>query len=385
MKQQLAKIILSLITVGGLFLFGATSVLAQVDLYTPYTGLSVTPGESINYSVDVNNQSSSVEHLTFDINDLPEEWSSTITSGGNDIRQLSVDGNGTQTIDLEIRVPLQVEKGDYHFELVAKTSEGSKSTLPFLVEVSEKGTFDSEINVDQPNLEGHTTASFTYSIDLRNRTANEQNYSLNAQVPAGWGVQFTSGSDSITSVTLEPGEEGTINVDVTPAEKATADTYEIPIQASASGTSAEATLEAVITGSYALDITTPDGRLSTDITAGRSKTVDLLVKNTGTATLNDVKITASTPPNWESEFDNSTIPTLEAGDTTTIKATLTASDDAIAGDYEATFSAEATETSANAAFRVSVEASTLWGLIGIAIILAVLGGLYYLFRKYGRR
>jgi len=359
MKQQLAKIILSLITVGGLFLFGATSVLAQVDLYTPYTGLSVTPGESINYSVDVNNQSSSVEHLTFDINDLPEEWSSTITSGGNDIRQLSVDGNGTQTIDLEIRVPLQVEKGDYHFELVAKTSEGSKSTLPFLVEVSEKGTFDSEINVDQPNLEGHTTASFTYSIDLRNRTANEQNYSLNAQVPAGWGVQFTSGSDSITSVTLEPGEEGTINVDVTPAENATADTYEIPIQASASGTSAEATLEAVITGSYALDITTPDGRLSTDITAGRSKTVDLLVKNTGTATLNDVKITASTPPNWESEFDNSTIPTLEAGDTTTIKATLTASDDAIAGDYEATFSAEATETSANAAFRVSVETSTL--------------------------
>src|SRR5699024_1688998 len=138
--------------------------------------------------------------------------------------------------DLEIRVPLQVEKGDYHFELVAKTSEGSKSTLPFLVEVSEKGTFDSEINVDQPNLEGHTTASFTYSIDLRNRTANEQNYSLNAQVPAGWGVQFTSGSDSITSVTLEPGEEGTINVDVTPAENATADTYEIPIQASASGT-----------------------------------------------------------------------------------------------------------------------------------------------------
>ncbi|NMA90347.1 MAG: hypothetical protein GX972_03360, partial [Amphibacillus sp.] len=182
-----------------------------------------------------------------------------------------------------------------------------------------------------------------------------------------------------------PGANKDIDLDLIPAETASADTYEIPIKASAGGTAAETTLEAVITGSYDIDITTPDGRLNTDITAGRSKMIELIVQNIGTATLNDVSITSSTPPNWEVEFDESEIEVLEAGETKIIKAKVTAADDAIAGDYEASFSATAAETSDNAVFRISVETSTLWGLIGIAIILAVFGGLFYLFKKYGRR
>jgi len=36
-------------------------------------------------------------------------------------------------------------------------------------------------------------------------------------------------------------------------------------------------------------------------------------------------------------------------------------------------------------FRITVETSMLWGLIGVLIILVVIGGIYYLIRKYGRR
>ncbi len=385
MKKKISIILMTLLMIGGMLGFSPTEVAAEVNMYTPYTGLSTTPGESINYSVDVKNTSSSVAHVSFSLKNLPDEWTSKIRAGGHDIRQLSIDADSYQTISLDIEIPLQVEKGEYKFELVARGRNGVEATLPFLVEVSEEGTYSTELTIDQPNLEGHTDATFSYKFNLKNLTANEQNYSLSSEVPAGWRAQFKADGNAVTSVSLEPGANKDIDLDLIPAETASADTYEIPIKASAGGTAAETTLEAVITGSYDIDITTPDGRLNTDITAGRSKMIELIVQNIGTATLNDVSITSSTPPNWEVEFDESEIEVLEAGETKIIKAKVTAADDAIAGDYEASFSATAAETSDNAVFRISVETSTLWGLIGIAIILAVFGGLFYLFKKYGRR
>lgn len=385
MKKKISIILMTLLMIGGMLGFSPTEVAAEVNMYTPYTGLSTTPGESINYSVDVKNTSSSVAHVSFSLKNLPDDWTSKIRAGGHDIRQLSIDADSYQTISLDIEIPLQVEKGEYKFELVARGRNGVEATLPFLVEVSEEGTYSTELTIDQPNLEGHTDATFSYKFNLKNLTANEQNYSLSSEVPAGWRAQFKADGNAVTSVSLEPGANKDIDLDLIPAETASADTYEIPIKASAGGTAAETTLEAVITGSYDIDITTPDGRLNTDITAGRSKMIELIVQNIGTATLNDVSITSSTPPNWEVEFDESEIEVLEAGETKIIKAKVTAADDAIAGDYEASFSATAAETSDNAVFRISVETSTLWGLIGIAIILAVFGGLFYLFKKYGRR
>src|SRR5690625_93620 len=96
MKKKLSIILTTLIVIGGIFGFRPMDVAAQVSLYTPYTGLSITPGESINYSVDINNTGSDVEHVTFSLNNLPEDWTSTIRAGGNDIRQLSINAADSQ-------------------------------------------------------------------------------------------------------------------------------------------------------------------------------------------------------------------------------------------------------------------------------------------------
>ena len=61
-------------------------------------------------------------------------------------------------------------------------------------------------------------------------------------------------------------------------------------------------------------------------------------------------MSAQTPPNWETEFDKNTIAQLEPGKSETIKVTVTASDEAIAGDYVVTFSASSAETSSEATF-----------------------------------
>jgi uncharacterized membrane protein len=43
------------------------------------------------------------------------------------------------------------------------------------------------------------------------------------------------------------------------------------------------------------------------------------------------------------------------------------------------------EVNSAAEFRIAVKTPIIWGWLGILIIIAACGGVYYLFRKYGRR
>lgn len=287
----------------------------------------------------------------------------------------------SESVTLEVTVPLKVDKGSYRFQL----SAGSMASLQLTVDITEKGTYQTELTTDQANLEGHADSTFTYTVNLQNRTANKQNYALSADAQAGWDVTFTSGGKQVSSVEIEAGASQSITVDVKPPAEVTEGSFSIPIRASNSSTSSELALEAVITGSYGLELTTPSGLLSTNVNAGGSKTIELLVKNTGTAPLSDINLSADTPVDWEVSFNPKTIENLPAGKSTTVEAKLTSSDKAIAGDYVTSLKAAAAEASSDAQFRVAVKGSMLWGWIGVLVILAILGGIYVLIRKYGRR
>lgn len=355
------------------------------ELYTPYTGISATPGETITYSVDVINNSSSIQDVSFSVSDLPKDWTYTITSDGHEIHNISTKPDGNQTVSLELQVPLKIEKGNYTFKLIGKGNGGRTDILPISVDITEKGTFKTELTSEQPNMEGHSTSDFSYTVTLKNRTAEEQHYALTTKAPRGWNVQFKVDGKNVTSVTLEANGSKDIDVSVTPAENVKAGKYKIPVKAATSSTSAKTELEAVITGTYDIEISTPSGRLSTDINAGSDKTIELIVKNTGSSTLTDIKLDSSLPPDWEVEFEPANLDKLEAGKSVKVKAKLKASKDAIAGDYVAEFTAETPEASSKAQFRVSVKTSMAWGLVGIVIIIGVVGSLYYIVRKYGRR
>lgn len=368
------------------FFIPTSFVQAQaVTLFTPYTGLTVTPGETITYNVDVINDDRSVKSVSFEFDRLPKNWGSSISAGGNNIRQLSIKPGSEEQITVEVSVPLEVKKNDYRFSLVAKATDGSTSSLPFLVSVAEEGSAKSNLTTEQPNREGHADATFNFTATLKNDTADRQNYALSAQAPEGWGVQFKVDGENVTSIALEPNESKSFDIDITPAENVKQETYKIPIQANSGASSSELELEVHISGQYSMKLTTPDGNLSSKVTAGKERKVELVIENDGTAELFDVNLSADTPPNWQVSFENEQIASIKPGEKASVIATVHAPDDAIAGDYVTVFKAQTPDVSSDAVFRVSVKTSMVWGLFGVAIILAVIGGLYYIFKKYGRR
>jgi len=361
--------------------FHVTCAAQSVTLYTPYTKISVPPGESINYSIDVINKSGGLRTADIAVTGLPKGWTYELKSGGWKIDALSVLPGEKKNFSLDVQVPLKVNKGTYRFQVLAK----GLSRLPLTVEVSEQGTFKTEFSTDQANMEGAANSTFTFNAKLRNRTADNQVYALNSYAPPGWNVTFKASYKQVSSVNVEANHTQDITIEVDPPDELKAGKYKVPVMAATSSTSARMELEVVITGSYALELTTPQGLLSTDITAGNDKRIALVVKNKGSAPLRNINMQFAAPVNWDVTFDPKKIAQLEPGQTAEVFATIKAADKAIAGDYVTSLEAKTPEVSSKAAFRVSVKTSFWSGWAGILIILAALGSVSYLFRKYGRR
>ncbi len=352
-----------------------------VTLYTPFTKISVPPGQSIDYNIDVINNTSSVQRVDISVSGLSKAWDYTIKSGGWNISQVSVLPNDKKSISMKLEVPLKVNKGSYHFRIMGNGQE----LLPLVVTVSQQGTYETELTTDQPNMEGHANSTFTFRANLKNRTADTQIYALETNVPRGWDVTFKTGGKEVSSVSVDANNAQDITVQVAPPAEVEAGTYKIPVRATTSSTSADVMFEVVVTGTYKMDLSTPTGLLSAGITAGGEKDIDLVVKNIGSAELKDIKLTASKPADWSVDFNPQKIDRLKAGETAQVTAKIKASSKAIAGDYVTKIEAKTPEVNSSAEFRMAVKTPMLWGWLGILIIIAAGGSVYYLFRKYGRR
>lgn len=352
-----------------------------VTLYTPYTKISVPPGESIDYTIDVINNGKEVQNADISVSGMPKGWNYSLKSGGWTIGQISILPGERKNISLKVEVPLQVNKGNYHFNVLA----GGMYSLPLVVNVSEQGTFKTEFTTTQANMQGNVNSTFTFNTNLKNRTADKQQYAFLSNAPRGWTVTFKSNYQPVTSVELDANATQAITVEVKAPDRTEAGKYKIPVRASTNSSFTDLELEVAITGSYSMELSTPTGLLSTNITAGESKQLELVIVNTGSSELTDLKPEYTAPMNWSVTFDPKKVDKLLPGKSAQVFATIKADKKAIPGDYVTNIETKTPEVSSKVSFRISVETPMLWGWVGVMIILVALGSVYHLFRKYGRR
>ena len=352
----------------------------SIILYTPYTKISVTPGASIDYSIDLINNTDGVTNSNLSVSGLPGSWKHEIKSGGWTLSQLSVLSKEKKTFNLKVEVPLKVNKGSYHFTVFA-----GETKQPLEVVVAQKGTYQTEFTTDQPNMQGNSKSTFTFNATLKNQTADQQLYALMANAPRGWSVVFKPNYKQATSAQVEANSSQNVSIEIVPPANVEAGNYKIPVRAATGTTSADLELEVVVTGSYEMELSTPRGLLSTEITAGDVKRIELVVRNTGSSLLKDIQLSANKPVDWEVSFEPSKIDMLKAGETANVVAIMKASKKALPGDYVATMTAKTPEVNTDAQFRIAVKTPMIWGWVGVLIIIVAIGAVCYLFRKYGRR
>jgi len=235
------------------------------------------------------------------------------------------------------------------------------------------------------NLEAAANTTFTYNAQLRNAAPVPRIFRLSGRVPEGWGISFKVEGMQVTSINIDSGRTQDIQVEISPTPEAKPAKYDIPLVAVTGMDSLKLALEAVVKGTYNVQLTTPTGRLSDDVTEGSRKEIRLVVKNMGTIPLDNLTLSSQTPSQWQASFEPATIAQLAPGKEAEVITTLQVPDKTIAGDYVTNFTVKNNYSTATASFRMTVKTSLLTGWIGILVILLALGAVYYLIRKYGRR
>lgn len=361
-----------------------------LSLSTEYPGVTITPGETLNITLTLTNTSGSPVNADVAIASLPDGWEGYLQGGDYEVNEVHVGtaSEGTQ-LTLHLTVPVALEEGTYTVQVDADVNEEIYDSLTLSFEVNEVNAGAGSFTTEYPEQEGTAGTSFSFSTTLINNGLSTESYSLSSSAPSGWQVSFVPSdeSTSVASIEVESSTSQGLTVEVVPPEGVEAGEYDISCSAVSASETLTTDLKVVITGTYGISLSTPDGRLSFDSQANKDTDVTLTVTNTGNEELQNVTLTSSLPSGWEVTYDveDGIIDSIAAGSSAQVVATVTPSSEAITGDYVATFTAETDEATSSAEFRVSVKTSTLWGFVAVLIILCVAAGLVYVFRKYGRR
>lgn len=362
------------------------SRLTGMWMTTDFPVLTQEMGDSISINLHLENRELPPQSVMLDVTGLPANWQWEFVGNGSGVGAATVRPDQNVELKLEMRPPKEAKPGSYSFKVSGQA--GTRNfELPITLNLAAPAEARVTMEPKLPALRGTPKSAFDFQITAKNDSKEDQVYNLLAQVPPGFQAVFKElyGSNELTSIPIKAGESKDIKVSITPPDDVAAGQY--PAKVAIAGPKANATTDLLldITGRPALALSGPDGRLSGEATAGKEKTFNFSVTNSGTAPARDVKFSASPPSGWKIVFSPESVPELKPGDKIEVAVNMTPSDKAIAGDYMVSVRTNGEGASDSANFRVTVVTSTVWGIAGLGIIGASLAVFAGAVSRYGRR
>lgn len=364
--------------------FAPPAIAAGLSLTTPYPSVSVAPGSKVSFDIAITGDAN--QQVVVTVSGVPTGWIGTLRGGGYVVNGVQTDATGKATVRLDLQLPTTAPNGVSRITVIGAAG-AVRAELPLTIQVSSKAGGDVTLTSDFPSLRGVSGTTFTFNLTLLNGTAQDLTFAVTAVGPTNWEVNATlTGQTQAASAVVQASGNAAVSVSAKAPTDAAPGSFPINVRATVGDRTIDAQLSVEVTGTNAMTLTTPNQLLSNSGSAGASITQQLVVRNDGTQPLTQVIISETAPTDWKVTYQPSnTIPTIAAKESATITATIVPSNDAIAGDYVVTFRAASSDASGSVDIRMTIETSPLFGFLGLALIVVVLFGLWWVFQRYGRR
>lgn len=363
-----------------------------ISVAPEYSGVIVAQGEDVSVDIKLVNKGRQDEIIELTLPSVPKGWTAMVKTYSFGVTGVYVQSDKSKSLTLKAEPDDDVGPGKYTFLVKGRTQDGKltssgKVVITVKPKQEEKKSKDVKITTSYPVLEGPTDATFEFSLEVENKLDKDTVFNLGHEGPRNWDIKFKPAYEEkyFSSLRIKQGQSESVAVEVKPYLLAEPGRYPLKVKVSSPEAKAEAEITVVLTGTYKLDAGTADGLLSLSALRGKEANLSFYVKNTGSAKQNTVKFLSFKPENWKVEFKPETLETLAPGDLKQVEVTITPAEEALVGDYSVGLAVEGEKAKKNLEFRVTVKASTAWGLIGVIIILVVVAGLLTTFFRFGRR
>lgn len=370
-----------------------SAMAAGLTITTPYPAVTVAPGAKV--SMDLTIKTTDIQQVALSVSGAPADWKASLHGGGYIVNSVQTEippavANGAAqgpqaSARLDVTVPAKATNGVANLTVTA-SGGGQTATLPVAITVSSTAAGNVTLTTDITDRKGSSSSSYSYNLTLTNDSANDLTYTATATGPTGWTIDtLIGGQTNASSAQVKASGSNGVTITVKPASDAKAGKYTVDVSVTAGTQTLTQTLNIEITGSYTATLGTPNQVLSNHGSADSVISQSLVITNTGTADLTDVTVNFTAPSGWKVTFDPATVPTVTPNGTQTVVAKISPDRDAISGDYIVTFRATNAQITASQDIRITIEQNPLFFIVAVLLIAGVMGGLWWVFQKYGRR
>ena len=364
----------------------AKSDVKGLFLLTDYPAVTLRPGSTSSINLKLQNYGLPPERLALSVGGVPSGWTATLIGGGQPVAAALAATNANVPLELRLDVPKDAPIGTTNLTVTARGA-ASNATLPIEVKLATDLPAKLTLNPQLPELRGTSKSSFEFQLAIKNDSPKKVLVSLSAQAPQNFDATYTEqyGSQELNALPLDPGQSKDVKLKVRPPNTVAAGKYNVAAKVSADDATATSDLVVDITGQPKIDIAGREGVLSAKASAGQEASIPVILTNSGTAPAEQIELSGTVPPGWKVNFEPKAVDRIAPNENKEVKALVTPSDKAVAGDYVTSVRAAARGESASQTFRVAVTTSTIWGLVGIALIggalLVMIGAVVW----FGRR
>src|SRR5712692_810551 len=355
-------------------------------LLSDYPAVTLRPGATSSINLRLQNYGLPPERLALSVAGVPLEWTATLIGGGQPVAAALPATNSSVSLELRLDVPKDAAIGTTNLTVNAQ-GPATNTSLPVAVTLATDLPAKLALNPQLPELRGTSKSSFEFQLGIKNDSGKKVTVSLSAQAPQNFDATFTEqyGSQELNALPLDPGQSKDVKLKVRPPNTVAAGKYKVAAKVSAEDASATTELVMDITGQPKIDISGREGLLSARASAGVETSIPVVLTNSGTAAAEQVELSGSAPSGWKINFEPKTVDRIAPNENKDVQALITPPAKAIAGDYVTSVRASARGESASQTFRVAVVTSTMWGIVGVALIGIALLVLVGAVAWFGRR
>ncbi|MEA2947303.1 MAG: hypothetical protein QOI40_2633 [Alphaproteobacteria bacterium] len=355
-------------------------------LLTDYPAVTLRPGTTSSINLKLQNYGLPPERLALSVAGVPTGWTATLIGAGQPVSAALPATNASVSLELRLDVPKDAPVGTTNLTVNAQGSTGNAS-IPVAVTLATDLPAKLALNPQLPELRGTSKSSFEFQLGIKNDSGKKVTVSLSATAPQNFDATYTEqyGSQELNALPLDPGQSKDVKLKVRPPNTVAAGKYKVTAKVSADDATATTDLVLDITGQPKIDISGREGLLSARAEAGKEASVPVVITNSGTAPAEQVELSGTAPSGWKVSFEPKAIDRIAPNENKEVQALITPTAKAIAGDYVTSIRASARGESASQTFRVAVQTSTQWGIIGVAIIGIALLVLVGAVARFGRR
>lgn len=351
-------------------------------LYCDVPGQTVLGGDTISFPIVIKNNGQ--DDKTYSLSATPEPgWSAWFTVESKGVYKVSVPASGSKTVNLMVQAPGNARVGESRIKAFVDSME----TDVYAYVTSVNSSVDVSANISAKIAS--VGDKIVYQISLKNRQSRENVYKLSVTgLPDSWYYRYKespNSADEMAEVVVPASGGKDILLEIAPSLSAPVGDYNFTaVVESPDGVKINKSLTAKLKSGVSMTVSS--AKLAYDAKPGQPFDIEVYVANAGAGdALTNVHLEASAPDGWTVQVSPNSTNSIKAGASRTFDVNVVPPGNIVASDYEVSINVKSDQAEKEKDYRITVKTDSYIPYIGGAIIVMVLAGLAFMYKKYGRR